>query len=272
VTRIPRAGLWSWASLAVFGVVDGSAPALADPGAAPPPEISHLDLAKPFSTRSAWRLVTADGPQTVDDLDEPAPGPLHLCLEAGASGPCISDQVTTPKKIAYVGWEPHYLRVAKPVYPSGQSEPPLLLIVTSSLPGINGNEVLVTQLLKYVKGSDRFERIYAHATTINNNQEVRFVTSGLLRGSVISAEPTDNAPYAYWIEVSRFTAARNYQRVLRYRSATRYNDGNSLAVIDSEMPNIERRLGLWRPGSPLPTPNENRCLRAHLKRGELFCE
>ncbi len=45
-----------------------------------------------------------------------------------------------------------------------------------------------------------------------------------------------------------------YSRIPRYRSATLYNDGNPLAVVDSEMPNIGERLGLRRPGAPLPAP------------------
>ncbi len=66
-----------------------------------------------------------------------------------------------------------------------------------------------------------------------------------------------------------------YRPVLRYRSATIYGDGNPLAVIDSEMPGIEQRLGVWRPGRPVPTPKTGRggktCLRPALKRGELRC-
>ncbi len=63
--------------------------------------------------------------------------------------------------------------------------------------------------------------------------------------------------------------------MLRYRSATLYNDGNRLAVIDSEMPNIERRLGLWKPGEPIPTPklggNGKPCLKPTLRHTELSC-
>ena len=74
-------------------------------------------------------------------------------------------------------------------------------------------------------------------------------------------------------EVERFTPANAYRRVLRYRSATRYADGNSLGVIDSEMPNIEQRLGLWKPGSPLPLPmgGAKACPKPHLKLGALWC-
>ncbi len=37
-----------------------------------------------------------------------------------------------------------------------------------------------------------------------------------------------------------------YHQIMRYRGATRYGDGNPLAVIDSEMPGLWHRLGLMR--------------------------
>jgi hypothetical protein len=117
----------------------------------------------------------------------------------------------------------------------------------------------------------RFERIHFHDVGAYNNDEVRFIEDGPLRGAVISAEPTEDAPFGYWVTVSRFTPQRTYRQVLRYRSATHYGDGNSLAVIDSEMPNIERRLGLWKPGSLLPLPDGKSCLKSRLKHMELWC-
>jgi hypothetical protein len=169
-------------------------------------------------------------------------------------------------------WEPHYLKLSQPVYPNGKTAAPLLQLVTASLHAGDGGQVVVTQLLKYDLEHDAFERIYVHATGTNNNQEVRFIIDGPLRGSVISAEPTSDAPYGYWITVSRFTPARIYHEAIRYRSATRYNDGNALAVIDAEMPNIEQRLGLWRSGSPLPLPQDGQCPKPNLKHMELWCQ
>jgi hypothetical protein len=134
----------------------------------------------------------------------------------------------------------------------------------------DGDQLVVTQLLAYDAQDDRFERIYAHMTGTNNNEEVRFVSGGPLRGDVISAEPTRGEPFAYWIDVNRFAPPHTYRTALRFRSATRYGDGNRLAVIDSEMPNIERRLGLWRPGLPLPLPQG--CPKPQLKRGALWCD
>ena len=240
---------------------------------AAPSEIAHIDLAKPFHTRSPWRLIATQGPAVVDWGDSPAPGAVRLCLKKSPNAPCTSYPVPMPPPESKA-WsdEPHYLDVAKPVYPAGTSAPPLLLIVTASLHAGDGGQLVVTQLLAYRSASDVFERIYVHATGTNNNEEVRFVPAGPLEGAVISAEPTDNAPYAYWIEVDKFTPERTYRRALRYRSATRYGDGNSLAVIDSEMPNIETRLGLLKPGSPLPLPSGKPCRSPRLKQAELWCD
>src|SRR5437868_3983412 len=91
------------------------------------------------------------------------------------------------------------------------------------------------------QGPDVPDPIFPEQFGRNNNQEVRYVRSGLLKGSMIAVQPTDNAPFGYWITIGRLTGDYRYQKVLRYRSATHYNDGNSLAVIDSEMPNILRR-------------------------------
>lgn len=75
------------------------------------------------------------------------------------------------------------------------------------------------------------------------------------------ASPTAIAP--------ALTLAQTYRQIQRYRSATLYGDGNGLGVIDSEMPNIRRRLGVWRPGMTLPLPPH--CPRLHLVRTALWC-
>lgn len=136
--------------------------------------------------------------------------------------------------------------------------------------GGNGSQLVLTQVLAYEHSQTRFLRIYQYATGTNNNEEVRYISSGRLKGDIISVDPTENAPYGYWVTVNVLTPQYNYKRVLRYRSATHYGDGNPLAVIDSEM-NIERRLGYWKPGMPLPVPSGG-CPRPRLIRMELWCK
>ena len=163
--------------------------------------------------------------------------------------------------------EPHYLDQARIVY--GAFARPLLLVQTASLHSGDGDQLVFTQVFAYRRSLDQFVRVYDHLMGRNNNQEVRFIESGPLRGDIISAEPTDNAPFGYWITVNTLPG-RAYQQLLHYRSATRYGDNNPLAVINSEMPNIEQRLGVWLPGEPLPVPARG-CRAPRLVRMELWC-
>ncbi len=246
----------------------------------PTPQGTQLDLQKAFRASSPWLLVVTEGAPVKDYADNDAPGALTLCLQKGPGGRCLSDAVTPVLRTATpdgaVGWEPHYLLTAKVVYPRGPRAAPFLLLVTGSMYSADGDKVVATQLLAYDSGRDAFRRLYNKSTGHNNNQEIRFIDDGPLRGSVITAEPQEHLPYGYWIVVETLTQTGDYRQVLRYLSATRYADGNPLAVIDSEMPTIERRLGLWKPGEPLPTPSSvrdgKRCSKPTLKHAELWCE
>ena len=140
-----------------------------------------------------------------------------------------------------------------------QSSPLLFLKVCGEVSG-DGDGAIAAALYMYDKGTDRFIRVFLNLTGRNNNQATRFVESGPLQGDVIVDNPTENAPYTYWIEVYRAEDSGKYGRILRYRGHTGYSDGNPLAVADSEMPEILHRLGLWHPGDPLPVP-------AHLPEG-----
>jgi hypothetical protein len=250
----------------------------ADEASRPVPQGAQLDLTRAFHTRSPWRLAVTEGPPAKDYGGNDAPGALTLCLRKGPAGPCVPGPVTPTLPTVPPGspaWEPHYLLAAKMVYPRGPKAAPFLMIVTGSLYSGDGGQVVATQLVAYEAGRDAFRRVFDKSTGHNNNQEVRFVTDGPLRGSVISAEPQAHRPFGYWIVVDSLTPAGSYRQALRYGSATRYNDGNSLAVIDSEMPNIQQRLGLWKPGQPIPTPNLNGgakpCPKPTLRHTELWC-
>ena len=166
--------------------------------------------------------------------------------------------------------EPHYLNAVTIVYPRGRAGRPLLLVQTASIFSGDSDQIVLTQVLAYEKSRDEFVRIYQHATGRNNNEEVRYIRFGRLIGDIVSVDPTGNAPYGYWVTVSVLTPEYTYKTVLRYRSATHYGDNNPLAVIDSEMPNIEERLGYWKSGMPLPLP-AGACPRPRLIQMELWC-
>jgi hypothetical protein len=167
---------------------------------------------------------------------------LHFYQQAG-----VKDEV------------PYHLFADRVVYAKQDKSRPLLFLETCGAEGGNGNCLVATALYRY-EGTDRFVRVFLGLTGRNNNEATRFVESGPLQGDVIVDDPTENAPYAYWIEVYRAGDSGQYGRILRYRGLTGYSDGNPLAVADSEMPEILRRLGLWKPGDPLPVPT-------HLPRG-----
>ena len=231
---------------------------------------SDMALAKAFRARSAWHLVVTQGPP-VDEASGadlgPSPGAVTLCLRKAVGDRCDPGLRADPSPAD--SGKSHFLDEARLVYPRGKSEPPLLLLRTATLAMFNGDQGEFTQLFAYRPASDRFEQVYRFVTSHNNNQEVRFVASGPLAGSMISADPTGGAPFGYWVTVSRLDRGYRYRQVLRYRSATRYADGNRLAVIDSEMPNIQQRLGLWKPGAAMPLPTH--CPHPRLIHTALWC-
>jgi hypothetical protein len=238
--------------------------------------ISNIDLSKSFSTREAWRFIATQGPpsagnDTASGSEEP--GQIQLCLQPTSSAPCDPQLLSALRAATSANddfTQPHYLNSVKIVYPRGSSDQPLLFVQTASLHSGDGNQLVLTQALAYDNSQNRFLRIYQYSTGTNNNEEVRYISSGRLKGDIISVDPTGDAPYGYWVTVNVFTRQYTYKIVLRYRSATHYGDNNPLAVIDSEMPNIEQRLGYWKPGMALPLPSGG-CPRPRLIRTELWC-
>jgi hypothetical protein len=184
------------------------------------PQDTELDLSKPFHARSAWRFVVTEGPPVKDFGDNDAPGALTLCLYKGSAEQCLFDPVTLPLRTTPndpIAWEPHYLIAAKVVYPRGPKDAPFLMIVTGSLNSGDGDQIVSTQLVAYDAEQDVFKRVYGKSTGHNNNQEIRFVSDGPLRGSVISAEPQEHLPYGYWIVVSDLSPAANIDKCFAIR-------------------------------------------------------
>lgn len=254
-------------------LIGGSAVAASGPQPAAT-RIASIDLARAFGTRSPWRFTASQGPAMPDPIgvDESVPGPIRLCIGKGENGPCQPDlghllRVGDQEDLFSV---PHFLRTAEILHPRGAAGRALLLLRVVSLYSGDSDQRVATQVLAYDRARDRFVGVYRYVTGHNNNQEARYVDRGPLKGAMISAQPAEHAPFGFWITVSRLTPAYTYRQVLRYLSATRYGDGNPLAVIDSEMPGIQQRLGLWRPGMPLPLPAGG-CAKPRLVRMELWC-
>ena len=236
--------------------------------------IATVALSGPFATQTPWRLtVTQSGHSGVSGTGDPEPGVVMPCLRHAGSSTCdatINVRLDPNRRMSDFD-QPHYLRMARVAYRQAGDREPLLIVVLGSVHAGNGGQLVDTQALAYHRHTDRFVRLFEHTVGTNNNQEVRFIERGALRGAFITVEPTMDAPFGYWITVARsggLTAP--YHAILRYRSATRYGDGNALPVIDSEMPQILRRLSLWRPGQKLPIPAYG-CAKPILRSGALWC-
>lgn len=241
-------------------------------------QIASLDLAKAFATRSPWRLTVTQGPDVPDPIwadswdKELSPGVVHLCLskDGGAScDPVLAHLLQRDGKDDLFS-EPHYLRDLHIVRPRGLEGPPMILIRIASAMGVTPDQRNAMHILAYDAANDRFRDAFGKMTGQTNNQEVRYIAGGPLKGDIIVADSPFGPPFSYVVTVSRPGADDRYRTVLNFRSATRYGDGNPLAVIDSEMPNILRRLGLWRAGQPLPLP-DGKCPKPHMVKGALWC-
>jgi len=236
--------------------------------------ISSLDLKGSFRTRSHWVFTATQGAEIEDPFIDGGklPGPVTFCVSRDDGHSC--DPSVTSR---FAGTEPgddyglpHFVRTARIETLPGKSSRPVLLLSTATIYSGDGNQGIRTEILLYDPTKDRFSVAYDKVTGSNNNQEVRYMTSGPLKGDVISAEPTEDKPYGYWMTVNRLGEGGSYHQIMRYRSATHYGDGNPLAVIDSEMPNIQRRLGVWRVGQPVPLPASG-CAKPHLVKTVLWC-
>lgn len=255
------------------GEVDRSViAALSHRGVMKPRVISHIDLTEYFGTAKQWTFVVArDGDKPTPDFENH--GPIFLCLVKATSPDCAQDLYQQIKGETPRSDKPYHLFAVNVVYAKQNKSEPLLFLEVCGEQGPNGNCEIATALYRYDEGADRFIRVFLNITGRNNNQATRFVESGPLQGDVVIDNPTENAPYTYWIEVYRAGDSGQYGRILRYRGLTRYSDGNPLAVADSEMPEILRRLGFWRPGDPLPVPPHmpKGCRGLFMRHGEEWC-
>lgn len=240
--------------------------------AQPAQVIRHLDLSRPFATRSQWTLVVAReaGPPSYEFTYT---RPVYVCFVQRRAPHCVT---TFPdeRNIRPTYRSTYHLLGAKVVDARHTGSGPLLLLKTASWYAVDGGHIIRTALYAYDRKSDAFRAVFAGTTGSNNNQATRLVTRGPVRGDVIVDYPTQRAPYTYWIEVYAPGKSGKYARTLRYRGHTGYNDHNPLAVADSEMPAILHRLGLWQHGDPLPIPRykPRGCTHFVLRRHEEWCK
>jgi hypothetical protein len=233
--------------------------------------ISSIDLSQSLGAKPNWRFMALQGPNITDPVTmDSIPGRIRLCVTRDGGATCFHglDNVLRLSSGEDDYSEPHYLLDARIVHP--RPDRLLLLVQVASQHSGDGDQRIATVLLAYDRERDSFMPAYEKQTGRNNSQEIRYIADGPLMGAIISAEPTEDAPFGFWIIVNKLGPTGGYKQILRYRSATRYGDGNPLAVIDSEMPDILQKLNLWHPGMKLPLP-AGECAKPRLIGQELWC-
>lgn len=245
--------------------------------------LRYLSLSESFDTVSPSALVVAQDPHQRQDAMFDKLNPILVCMVAARIPQCAGALNRLPTfssgATACTYEPPCYSRIyrvasAKVVFAGVENTRPLLLLKAHSMSAPNGSTSRWTLLYRYERDKDRFRAVFVHAGGGNNNQHARFVASGPLQGDEVVDFPTEHAPYVYWVEVYAPHGNGPYHRILRYRSSTHYADGNPLSVADSEMAGIMRRLGMWKPGDPLPVPQSlpADCGRLVLRHGEEWCQ
>lgn len=228
--------------------------------------VEDLDLSGPFKTRTPWRFVAALLPGAHFNGADAGPidgGPLAQCFVDGLTPHCTYASTNDVEDYS----TPIEFYSADVVFREAHNTHPLLMIRTGSVHGADGSHQIFTELFTYDGRLNRFQSVFSNATGSNNNQRTQFIEEGPLRGDVIVDEPSG---CCYRIEVYRPGKSGRYASILGYQGRTVYGDRNPLSVADSEMPEILRRLGLWRRGDPLPVPHEG-CAPV-MRRGEEWCE
>jgi hypothetical protein len=215
--------------------------------------VSGIDLTEPFHTTAKWQFVIRQDPLDKDQL----PGPIHFCFVKDETPRCSDSEFNA-------------LVTSVIVHPTPASGGALLTVV-ADLETLGSGGPRATIIWAYNAHSDQFDRVFDSSVRRQNNGEIRIITNGPLAGDIVMDRAGQRAPYRYDISVYRLANSR-YTEVLNYSGNSKYNDGNPIPVIDAEMPEIERRLNLWRPGDPLPTPERTQCKGLEMRHGVEWCE
>src|SRR5579871_1823866 len=180
--------------------------------------ITHLDLTQPFQTKSRWSLVVAkqaDEESSAEDGAGNRRGAISLCFVENHEPDC-SEELFLAKyreeKISFdSGPGPFYELFASDVVFTGPGRTlPLLRIKSYTMSGANGSCGVSTFLFAYDRKAERFRVVFFNMTGRNNNQKARLVEHGPLLGSVIFVYPTNDVPFAYFVEVYKRISDSEY--------------------------------------------------------------
>ena len=221
--------------------------------------LSTTDLKERFHTRSSWLfLIRQDLPQDRGAGDV-VPGDLHFCFTNGSNQNCSDG-----------GFRFNALGSSQVEYPKADSREPILVVrLIDDYSATGGGRS--TLIWTYNAATDQFEKVFDRGVNQNTNGEIRVITDGPLAGDIVTVRAGGRPAYRYHITVYRLDKAGT-RELLSYDGHSKYNDGNAMPVIDAEMPEIERRLGLWEPGDPLPVPVRTQCRSLEIKHGVEWCD
>ncbi|XHS79960.1 hypothetical protein ACFJGW_08255 [Burkholderiaceae bacterium UC74_6] len=198
-----------------------------------PGVVRRLELTQAFETRSPWALVVTE-----------LPG------EASTVAVSFVRQNNSQEHIKLFPGERSFytLLESRIVYSKPEERAPLLLIRACTLRYGNCSCWISTLLYAYDRESDSFRTVFFGLTASDAKQATRFIDSGPLLGRVVVVTPTSGAAGAAFsrvVEVYKRSVIGEYLRVLVYCSGSGCcGDTDSASVIDSEMPEIFRRLGM----------------------------
>ena len=241
----------------VLGSQLQAATAVLLPGAA---TLRTMDLTAPFHTRDNWQFVIRQDPPQDTSLGT-GPGNLHFCFVRGSASHCFG--------ASYPNVSFNALGSSAIEYPTPASHEPVLVVVANDQFSPTGGGRL-TLIWAYNPKADQFDQMFDQAVSKNTNGEIRLITTGPLAGDIVKDVAGGRPAYRYHITVYRLENSE-FKEVLSYDGNSKYNDGSGLPVIDAEMAEIERRLGLWKPGDPLPAPVRTYCDTLELRHGVEWC-
>jgi hypothetical protein len=221
--------------------------------------ISTTDLKERFRTRSNWLFLIRQGPPQDRGAGDVVPGGLHFCFTNGSNQNCSDG-----------GFSFNALDSSRVEYPTPGSRQPILVVrLIDHYSATGGGRS--TLIWTYNAATDQFEKVFGRSVSQNTNSEIRVITDGPLAGDIVTVVDGGRPAYRYHITVYRLDEAGT-RELLSYDGHSKYNDGNAMPVIDAEMPEIEKRLGLWKPGDPLPVPVRTQCRSLEMKHDVEWCD
>jgi hypothetical protein len=199
-----------------------------------------IDLTAPFHTKTRWSFEVRQEAPDCTDWEAFDPPVVLMCFIHEGKDSC------SPGRNVFDSVEI--------VYPDEAKSQPLLeaishLEVDGPSVGLEDNDFWT-----YDAVLDKFSSAFSNQIWRDSGEETRLITAGPLRGDIIVSRITVRASPRYMIEVykpsemlKRTVFPSSFIKFYQYESRTRSDDDNRLPVIDAEMPEIFRRLGLHAP-------------------------